>query len=115
MAKSKLALGRALAVIEIIVTTVMAAVRLGEDTILEIPDEKIKAAVEKFVADLIVMTKKTIAINIGGNRSTEEVVRAGNYNYANPDINSTLFPLRRRSGKRQIVLIDVPGEGSTFT
>ena len=115
MSKPKSSLGRAMAVIEITVTTIMAAVRRGEDAILEIPDEKIKEAAKKYVADLIVMAKKAFTINVGGNRTAEEVVRAGKYNYANPNIGSELFPMRSRTGKRQVVLVDVPGEGPTFT
>ncbi len=44
---------------------------------------------------------------VGDSRTTEELVRDGNYNYANPNINSRSFPVRRTmSVTREIVLIE---------
>src|SRR3989338_6391771 len=50
-------------------------------------------------------------INVGVNRTTEKVVVAGNYNWANPNYNSQLFPWRRRQGKRTIELVDMTQHG----
>lgn len=65
---------------------------------------KVRPAMEKIVdavAELIRTAK------IGDGRSTEELVRAGNYNYANPDINSRNFPVRPTNcGMREIVLLE---------
>ena len=44
---------------------------------------------------------------IGDGRTTEELVRAGNYNYADPGINSRNFPVRpAKRGVREIVLLE---------
>ena len=66
------------------------------------------------MADLLVRAGQAVRnifrISIGGNRTTEQVVVAGGYNYANPNINSKLFPMRRRAGKRDIVLVPMPSD-----
>jgi len=44
---------------------------------------------------------------IGDGRTTEELVRAGNYNYANSDINSANFPVRSmKRCVREIVFLE---------
>ena len=44
---------------------------------------------------------------IGDGRTTEELVRAGNYNHANQNINSRNFPVRSaKRGMREIVLLE---------
>lgn len=71
------------------------------------------------IADLIVragqVAKNLFLISIGGNRTTEQVVAAGNYQYANSWINSNNFPWRRRQGKRTIELVDMAQHGFKST
>lgn len=58
------------------------------------------AAVIKTAKNVFRLTK------VGDGRKTEELVRAGNYNYANSYVNSTNFPVRSKPGVREIVLIE---------
>ena len=115
MAKSKSSLGGALGFITLVVTRVMAAVKEhGEEIVLCLSEDKLGPAIDRFVADLVAIGRAAsniFRINIGGNRTTEQVVTAGNYNYANPWINSKNFPWRRRQGKRTIELVDMIQHG----
>ena len=72
---------------------------------------KARPAMEKIVdaiAELIRVAKNIFRLTkVGDSRTTEELVRAGNYNYANPDINSRNFPARRTASvTREIVLLE---------
>lgn len=59
------------------------------------------AAVIKIAKNVFRLTK------IGDGRTTEELVRDGNYNYANSNVNSANFPIRSmRRGVRNIVLLE---------
>ena len=65
--------------------------------------EKGDAAVEKIAEELAKLMRpvKNIyrLLKIADGRTTEELVRDGKYNYANPDINSKNFPVRARKEK----------------
>ena len=119
MAKRSL-LGGALGFIMLVTTKVMAAVKEhGEDVLLGLSEDKLGPVVDRFVADLVALAKaasNVLRINVGGNRTTEQVVAAGNYNNrSNPNITSQLFPWRRRSGKRTIELVDMAEHGFSLT
>ena len=108
-------LGRALGLIELIVVTIMAGIKKhGADVFAVVSNEKLQELTNQFV-DAWVAVGKAMAnifrINVGGNRTTEKVVVAGNYNWANPNYNSQLFPWRRRQGKRTIELVDMTQHG----
>lgn len=113
-------LGRALGFIELIVTTIMAAVRKhGADVFVVVSDDKLRELTSQFV-DQLVAAGKTMSnlfrLNVGGNRTTEKVVKAGNYSWSNPSYNSQLFPWRRRQGKkRTIELVDMTQHGFPFS
>ncbi len=117
MAKSRSSLGGALGFITLVVTKVMAAVKEhGEEILLGLSEDKLGPAVDRFVADLAKAASNIFRINnIGGSRTTEQVVAAGNYQYANPWINSKNFPWRRRNGKRTIELVDMTKHGFLST
>ncbi len=119
MAKSKSALGGALGLITLITTKVMAAVKEhGEEILLGLSEDKLGPVVDRFVAELVALAKAAsniFRISIGGNRTTEQVVAAGNYNYTNPWINSKNFPWLRRSGKRTVELVDMAQHGFSST
>jgi len=108
-------LGGALGFVTLVVTKVMVAVKeYGEDVLLGLSEDKLGPVVDRFVADLVALAKaasNVLRINVGGNRTTEQVVAAGNYNWSNPSITSQLFPWRRRSGKRTIELVDMTQHG----
>src|SRR3989338_8368890 len=118
MAKQKSSLGGALGFVTLVTTKVMAAVKeYGEDVLLGLSEYKLGPVVDRFVADLVALAKaasNVLPINVGGNRTTEPVVTAGNYSYANLNITSRLFPWRRRSGKRTIELVDMAEHGFSF-
>jgi len=115
MAKQKSSLGGALGFVTLVVTKVMAAVKeYGEDVLLGLSEDKLGPAVDRFVADLVALAKAAsniLQIKVGGNRTTEQVVAAGNYSWSNSNITSRLFPWRRRSGKRTIELVDMVQHG----
>ena len=108
-------LGGALGFVTLVTTKVMAAVKeYGEDVLLGLSEDKLGPVVDRFVANLVALAKaasNVLRINIGGNRTTEQVVAAGNYSWSNPNITSQLFPWRRRSGKRTIELVDMSQHG----
>ncbi len=72
---------------------------------------KAKLAIDS-IADVVaavIQQAKNIfrLIKIGDGRTTEELVKAGNYNYANPNVNSTNFPVRpTKRGAREFVLLE---------
>ena len=117
MAKSRI--GGALGLITLIVTKVMSAVKEhGEDIVLGLGEAKLGPVIDRFVADLVAVGRAAsniLPINTGGNRTTEQVVAAGKYQYANAWINSTNFPWRRRQGKRTIELVDMAQHGFKST
>lgn len=108
-------LGRALGLIELIVVTIMTAVRKhGADVFVVVSDDRLRELTNQFV-DAWMATGKAMAnifrINVGGNRTTEKVVLAGKYSWSNPNINNSLFPWRRRQGKRMVELVDMNEHG----
>lgn len=111
MAKNKSSLGGALGFITLITTKVMAAVKeYGEEILLGFSEDKLGPAIDRFVAELVALAQvasNIFRLNVGGNRTTEQVVAAGNYTYSNSWINSKNFPWRRRNGKRTIELVDM--------
>ena len=114
MAK-KTGVGTALGFLNFIMTAIMAGVKSREevDEIAALPVETLKRLIDQFVQSLIVavkMVKNIFPINIGGNRTTEQVVAAGNYSYSNSWITSKNFPMRPRQGKREVILVDMPGD-----
>ncbi len=73
--------------------------------------EKGDAAVEKIAEELAKLMRpvKNIyrLLKIADGRTTEELVKDGKYDYANPDINSKNFPARARKEKsEEIVFIE---------
>ena len=56
--------------------------------------------------DVIRQLKNFFQLAIGGNRTTEEVVAAGKYDYSNDNVNSQNFPMRPGRGHSQIEIID---------
>lgn len=119
MAKSKSALGGALGLITLVTTKVMASIKEhGEEILLGLSEDKLGPVVDRFVAELVALAKAAsniFRINVGGNRTTEQVVAAGNYQYVNPWINSQNFPWRRRQGKRTVELVDMAEHGFPST
>ncbi len=115
VAKSKSSLGGALGFITTVVTKVISAVKEhGEEILLGLSEDKLGPVVDKFVADLVDLARtasNVFRINVGGNRTTEQVMAAGNYQYANSWINSKNFLWRRRNGKRTIELVDMTEHG----
>jgi len=115
VAKSKSSLGGALGFVTLVVTKVMNAVKEhGEEILLGLSKDKLGPVVDRFVAELIALARAAsniFRINVGGNRTTERVVAAGNYQYANSWINSKNLPWRRRNGKRTIELVDMAEHG----
>jgi len=110
-------LGRALGLIELIVTTIMAAIKKhGADVFVVVSDDKLRELTNQFIDAWVLVGKAVVnifRINVGGNRTTKKVVLAGNYRWSNPNINSQLFPWRRRQGKRTIELVDMNEHGFT--
>lgn len=108
-------LGGALGFVTLVTTKVMIAVKEhGEDVLLGLSEDKLGPVVDRFVADLVALAKvasNVLRISVGGNWTTEQVVRDGNYDWSNPNITSQLFPWRRRSGKRTIELVDMTQHG----
>ena len=102
-------LGRALGLIELIVTTIMAAIKKhGADVFVVVSDDKLRELTNQFIDAWVLVGKAVVnifRINVGGNRTTKKVVLAGNYRWSNQNINSQLFPWRRRQGKRTIELV----------
>jgi len=115
VAKSKSSLGGALGFITLVTTKVMVAIKEhGEEIVLGLSEEKLGPAIDRFVADLVAISRMAsnfFLLNIGGNRTTEQVVAAGKYQYANTWINSKNFPWRRRQGKNMIELVDMTQHG----
>ncbi|MBI2065097.1 MAG: hypothetical protein HYT62_03545, partial [Candidatus Yanofskybacteria bacterium] len=109
-------LGRALGLIELIVVTIMTAIRKhGADVFAVVSDEKLRELTNQFVDGWVAAGKamsNLFRLNVGGgNRTTEKVVVAGDYKWSNPNINSQLFPWRRRQGKRTVELVDMTQHG----
>ena len=108
-------LGRALGLIELIVTTIMVAIRKhGADFFVAVSDDKLRELTSQFIEAWVVAGRAAnniFRIKVGGNRTTEKVVAAGNYSWSNPNITSQLFPWRRRQGKRTIELVDMIEHG----
>lgn len=81
-----------------------------DDEIHSLVTAKARPAMEKIVdavAELIRTAKNVFRLTkVGDGRTTEELVRDGNYNYANSDINSRNFPIRSKRGVREIVLLE---------
>lgn len=70
----------------------------GNEWIARIADELAKIARQ---------AKNIFYLKIGGKRTTEEAVKAGNYDWSNSDINNRNFPMRPRpTGERIIELIE---------
>ncbi len=117
MAKSKSSLGSALGFVTLVVTKVMAAIKEhGEEILLGLSEDKLGPVIDRFVAELVALAKAAsniFSINIGGNRTTEQVVADGNYQYVNSWINGKNFPWRRRQGKRTVELVDMAEHGFT--
>lgn len=72
---------------------------------------KAKLAIDSIadaVLTVILQAKNIFRLTkIGDGRTTEELVRDGNYNYANSNVNSTNFPVRpTKRGAREIVLLE---------
>jgi len=115
MAK-KTSVGSALGFLTLISTGIMAGVKSKEDIddIVSLPEATTKPLIDRFVQMLHVAAqtvKNIFSINVGDNRTTEQVVAAGNYQYANPWINDKNFPWRRRQGKKMIELVDMTQHG----
>lgn len=111
-------LGRALCLIELIIITIMTALRKhGAYVFTVVSDDKLRRELTSQSVDAWVATGKAMAnifrINVGGNRTTEKVVLAGKYRWSNSHINSWLFPWRRRQGKRTVELVDMNEHGFT--
>jgi len=70
MAQSKSSLGRALGIITLVTTKVMAAVKeYGEEILLGLSEDKLGPVVDRFVAELVALAKAVsniFRINIGG-------------------------------------------------
>ena len=115
MAKSRSSLGGALGFVTLVITKVMTAIKEhGEEILLGLSEDKLGPVVDRFVAELVALARvasNIFRINIGGNRTTEQVVTAGNYQSANSWINSKNFPWRRRQGKRTVELVDMAQYG----
>jgi hypothetical protein len=56
--------------------------------------------------NVIRQLKNFFQLVISGNRTTEEVVKAGKYNWSNDDVNSQNFPMRSERGHGKIEIID---------
>ncbi|OGY99831.1 MAG: hypothetical protein A2945_02445 [Candidatus Liptonbacteria bacterium RIFCSPLOWO2_01_FULL_52_25] len=70
----------------------------------EAPDSLVKK-----VADVLAETMRRIlfTLRVGGNRTTEQVVAAGHYDWVNPNITKEKFPMRLRpEGKIEIELLE---------
>lgn len=119
MAKQKSFFGGALGFVTLVITKVMAGIKEhGEEILLGLSEDKLGPVVDRFVAELVALVKaasNVLRISVGGNWTTEQVVKDGNYSYANPNITSRLFPWRRRSGKRTIELVDMTAHGFPST
>ena len=115
LAKQKSLLGGALGFVTLVTTKVMAAVKEhGEEILLGLSEDKLGPVVDRFVADLVALAKaasNVLQISVSGNRTTEQVVAAGNYSWSNSNITSQLFPWRRRNWKRTIELVDMTQHG----
>lgn len=85
----------------------LEAAGLGADLAQAIIDSKGNRIAMKFVSMLVDDLAKLMKgmndvfrlLKITDGRTTEELVRDGKYNYANPDINSENFPARARKEK----------------
>ena len=119
MAKSKSSLGGALGFVTFVTTKVMVAIKEhGEEILLGLSENKLGPVVDRFIAELIALARATsniFRVNVGGNRTTEQVVAAGKYSYANSWINSKNFPWRRRQGKKTVELLDMSEHGFSST
>jgi len=59
------------------------------------------------LAEDIQQAKNIFRLAIGKKRTTKEAVKAGNYDYANDNINNRNFPMRPRPvGEREIILLE---------
>jgi hypothetical protein len=63
--------------------------------------------------NVIRQLKNFFQLAISGNRTTEEAVRAGKYDWSNDDVNSQNFPMRPGCGHSKIEIIDFGREISS--
>lgn len=57
-------------------------------------DEHLRQKLAKLIVGWAKATGRVFILKTGGNRTTEELVQAGRYDYANPDITSANFPVK---------------------
>lgn len=116
---SRKSIGSGLGFITVVLSRIISALKeSGEDILDALSQEKIVELADQFAAALVAAgraAKNIFSINVGGNRNTDEVVRAGKYDGSNSWINSRNFPWRRRIGKRTIQLVDMAEHGFTST
>ena len=106
-------LGVGMSILQLLMAKVMAIGGTEED-VHRLATPEGETLLEK-LADLIVNSAKNIfRIMIGGNRTTEEVVTAGKYGWANSNINSQNFPMRpQRSDGATIELLEFEFDPTT--
>ena len=94
MAKS--AVGSALGFVTTVVTRVMAGTKQNEEAVLGLPEDTIKRLTDEFVQKLVNATqvaKNILTVVVDYSLSLPQMIAAGAYNYANPDITAEHLPL----------------------